>query len=92
MTGSNDSRADGLPAGAFGSWLAQMRAALRHEADAKVPCGDCCACCSTSHFVHVGPDETGALAHIPQDLTFAAPGMPTGHLVLGYDKRGRRRL
>ena len=84
-----DSHPDDLPAGAFGAWLEEMRAALRHEADADVPCGDCCACCSTSHFVHVGPEEQDALAHIPRELLFPAPGMPGGHFVLGYDDRGR---
>jgi Fe-S-cluster containining protein len=78
-----------LPAGEAGAWLAHMRAALRHEADADVPCGDCCACCSTSHFVHVAPDETDTLAHVPSELLFAAPGMPGGHLLMGYDDRGR---
>ena len=86
---SRDSRPDDLAAGAFGAWLEEMRAALRHEVDADVPCGDCCACCSTSHFVHVGPWEADALAHIPQDLRFPAPGMPAGHVVLGHDRRGR---
>jgi Fe-S-cluster containining protein len=78
-----------LAAGDFGIWLARMRAALRHEADADVPCGDCCACCSTSHFVHIAPDETDTLAHVPVELLFPAPGMPGGHVLLGYDDRGR---
>jgi len=79
----------GLPAGDFGAWLARMRAALRHEADADVPCGECCACCSTSHFVHIGPEETETLAHVPSELVFRAPGQPAGHVLLGYDERGR---
>ena len=89
MDESQDTHPGDLPAGAFGAWLEQMKSALRHEADADVACGDCSACCSTSHFVHVGPDERDALAHIPRELLFAAPGMPAGHLVLGYDDRGR---
>jgi hypothetical protein len=84
-----DKRPEDLPAGVFSAWLEQMRTALRHEADADVACGDCCACCATAHFVHVGPDEEDALAHIPQELTFPAPGLPPGHLVLGYERRGR---
>ncbi len=76
-------------AGAFAAWLDQMRASLRGEADADVPCGGCSACCSTSHFVHVGPDEEDALAHIPRELLFPAPGLPAGHVLLGYDERGR---
>jgi Fe-S-cluster containining protein len=78
-----------LPAGDFGAWLESMRAALRHEADADVPCGDCCACCSTSHFVHIGPDEVETLAEVPGELLFAAPGLPDGHVVLPFDGRGR---
>jgi Fe-S-cluster containining protein len=89
MDEPRDSHTGDLPAGVFGVWLEQMRAALRHEADADVPCGSCCACCSTSHFVHVGPDEREALAHIPRELLFPAPGMPAGHVVLGHDQRGR---
>ena len=86
---ANDSRAGDFAAGAFGAWLEQMRASLRGEADADVPCGDCSACCSTSHFVHVGPDEEDALAHIPRELLFPAPGLPAGNVVLGHDERGR---
>ncbi len=81
--------ADELDAGEFGAWLAAMRRALRHEADADVPCGDCCACCSTSHFVHVGPGERETLARVPRELLFPAPGMPPGHVLLPYDERGR---
>jgi uncharacterized protein len=72
----------------FGSWLGAMQAALRGEADAEVPCGDCTACCTSSQFVHIGPDETDTLAHIPADLLFPAPRMAKGHVLLGYDERG----
>jgi Fe-S-cluster containining protein len=99
VTGETDTRRDDvpagepaagdLPAGVFGVWLDRMRAALRHEADADVPCGDCCACCSTSHFVHIGPDEVETLAEVPGELLFAAPGLPNGHVVLPFDERGR---
>jgi uncharacterized protein len=69
-------------------WLADMDAALRGGTDADVPCDGCTACCTSSQFVHVGPDETDTLAHIPAELLFPAPGLPTGHVVLGYDERG----
>jgi uncharacterized protein len=81
--------AGALEAGEFAVWLAAVRRALLHEADADVPCGDCCACCSTSHFVHIGPEETATLAEVPGDLLFPAPGMPAGNAVLPYDARGR---
>jgi Fe-S-cluster containining protein len=77
-----------LPAGDFSTWLAGMERALRGEAPADVPCGDCTGCCTSSQFVHIGPDETDTLAHIPAELLFPAPRMPAGHVLLGYDERG----
>lgn len=76
-----------LPAGEFAAWLTSMRSALRGERDADVPCDGCTACCRSSQFVHVGLDETDALAHIPKPLLFPAPYEPDA-LVLGYDERG----
>jgi uncharacterized protein len=72
----------------FGSWLSAMQAALRGETDAEVPCGDCTACCTSSQFVPIGPDETDTLAHIPAGLLFPAPRLAKGHVLLGYDERG----
>jgi uncharacterized protein len=77
-----------LDAGEFSSWLGALRGAWRGEHDADVPCGSCTACCTSSQFVHIGPEEVETLAHVPRDLLFAAPGLPTGHFVLGYDERG----
>ncbi len=89
MDGSAQAHSGELPAGDFGEWLARMRRALRHEADADVPCGDCCACCSTSHFVHIEPGESDTLARVPHELLFPAPGLPAGHVLLPFDERGR---
>jgi hypothetical protein len=77
-----------LAAGDFSSWLAQMRAALRGQQPADVPCGGCTACCTSSQFVTIEPDETDTLAHIPAELLFPAPRAPRGYMVLGYDERG----
>ena len=79
---------DELDAGDFSSWLAGMRAALRGEAESDVPCDGCTACCRSSQFVHIEPDEADALAHIPAELLFPAPRLPRGHVLLGYDERG----
>ena len=65
-----------LNAGNFSTWLAEMQAALRGERDADVPCDGCTACCTSSQFVHIAPDETDTLAHISSDLLFPAPGLP----------------
>jgi Fe-S-cluster containining protein len=79
---------DPLPAGSFSSWLRETGLAQDREDGAEVPCGDCTACCTSSQFVHVGPDETETLARIPRALLFPAPGRPRGHVLLGYDDRG----
>lgn len=78
-----------LPAGDFDEWLAGMRRALDGSGDSDVPCNGCTACCESSLFVHVEPDELDAIAHIPAELLVPAPGLPEGYLVMGHDERGR---
>ena len=78
-----------LSAGRVAPWLEQMMGALRGEGETDVPCGACVACCSSRQFVHVEPDERAALARIPEEVRFPAPGLPAGHVVLGYDDQGR---
>lgn len=80
---------EALPAGEFSAWVAQMHEAMRGERSADVPCGGCTACCRSSQFVHIEPDEVDTLAHVPPGLAFPAPGLPSGHVVLGYDERGQ---
>jgi len=77
-----------LPAGRFSSWLRRMRSALVKNTDVDVPCGGCNACCRSSYFIHIGPEETETLARIPKELQFAAPGRTEGHVLLGYDEKG----
>jgi uncharacterized protein len=77
-----------ISAGNFGTWVDELRAALRGEASTNVPCGDCTACCTASQFIHIGPDEADTLAHIPKELLFPAPRLPLGNVLMGYDERG----
>lgn len=77
-----------LPAGRFSTWLLQVGRAQDGASGVEVPCGTCSACCTSSQFVHVGPDEAETIARIPEELLFPAPGLPRGHRVLGYDERG----
>ena len=77
-----------LDAGIFSSWMTGMQAALRGERASDVPCDGCTACCTSSQFIHIAPDEADALAHIPPELLFPAPRLPPGHVLLGYDDRG----
>lgn len=72
-------------AGRFSVWLKDTT----NSREADVPCGECSACCHSSYFVHITPADTDAIKHIPKDLTFAAPGLPKGHMLMGYDENGR---
>jgi hypothetical protein len=83
---SNDER--DLPAGDFSAWLRGMEGALKGEHGSDVPCGSCTACCRSSQFIHIEPDEADALAHIPAALLFPAPRLTMGHVLLGYDEHG----
>lgn len=89
VSDSDPRGADDLPAGDFSAWLTQIQEALRGERDSDVPCDGCTACCRSYQFIHIGPDETDTLANVPKPLLFPAPGLPRGHMVLGYDEHGR---
>ncbi len=75
-------------AGDFASWVTGMEDAISGRSVSDVPCDGCTACCTASQFIHIGPEETDALAHIPAQLLFPAPRLPTGHVLLGYDEQG----
>jgi Fe-S-cluster containining protein len=77
-----------LAAGDFSAWITEMQGAIRGEHGSDVPCGECTACCTSSQFVHIEPDETDTLSYIPKELLFPAPQQPRGHVVMGYDERG----
>jgi Fe-S-cluster containining protein len=77
-----------IDAGGFAAWRAQLLAGLDDGTGSDVPCGTCTACCTSSYFVHIEPDEVETLRRIPKALRFPAPGRPKGHVVLGYDERG----
>jgi hypothetical protein len=72
----------------FVAWRSAFRRALDLGEDAPVPCAGCTACCRSSQFVHIEPDEAATLARIDPALLFPAPARPAGHMVLGYDDRG----
>jgi Fe-S-cluster containining protein len=74
-----------IAAGRFSTWLDD----LQRRSEMVVPCGACRACCTSSQFVHIASDEADTLAHVPRALRFPAPGLPKGHVVLGYDEHGR---
>jgi hypothetical protein len=76
------------PAGDFSRWLEVTLRSGDSPETAEVPCGDCTACCTSSYFIHIRPDETAALTRIPVEYLVEAPGLPSGHVVMGYDEHG----
>jgi hypothetical protein len=40
-------------------------------------------------FIHIRPEETRSLKRIPKQLLFPVPGLPKGHLLMGYNDKGR---
>jgi uncharacterized protein len=79
----------GRAAGSFSEWLRDAEASLlAGKGDTNVPCGTCTACCRSSMFIHISPEETRTLQRIPPALLFPAPGRPKGHMVMGYNDRG----
>src|SRR5438445_2891533 len=88
MAGQYASEDRDLPAGDFSSWVVDMQGAIRGEGGSEVPCDGCTACCTSSQFIHIEPDEADTLARIPAELLFPAPGRPGGSVLLGYDENG----
>ena len=78
-----------IEAGGFSAWLANVTDVLEEDAGSDVPCSGCTACCTSSQFVHIAPDETETISRIPVELLVPAPGLPEGHRVLGFDEHGR---
>jgi uncharacterized protein len=54
-----------VEAGGFAEWLRGMRAVLRGERDADVPCGDCVGCCVSSYPIPLRPTDHVALERLP---------------------------
>jgi Fe-S-cluster containining protein len=77
-----------IGAGDFSSWLVQAQGAIEGRNGSDVPCGSCTACCTSSQFIHIAPDETETISKIPPELLVPAPRLPSGHVVLGFDEQG----
>lgn len=67
-----------VPAGSFGQWLVQARAALRGTGGMNVPCGDCVGCCTSSYSILLRPHDA-ALDVVPVKFLSSVPGMAYPH-------------
>jgi uncharacterized protein len=78
-----------VSAGKFSEWLHVTESSLRSgKGSAHVPCGACKGCCRSSMFIHIKPEETQTIQRIPRVLLFPAPGLPKGHMLMGYSDKG----
>jgi Fe-S-cluster containining protein len=88
LSSADTAKQQDLPAGNFSTWLRRTRSMIIKEMGVDVNCGECNGCCTSSYFIHIRPEETQTLSHINKKLLFAAPGLPKGNVLLGYDKNG----
>ncbi len=72
----------------FGEWLTATLATLQRDVPADVPCGDCNACCRTSHQIHIRPGEKHARKRLPAEYLSVARSLPPGYLLLGFTDTG----
>jgi uncharacterized protein len=83
----NPGNPESVAAGPFGDWLESMRAVLRGERDAEVPCGDCVGCCVSSYPILLRDSDQVARAIVPEQFLIASPERP-GQLFMGYRDDG----
>lgn len=76
-----------VDAGPFSDWLHAMRAVLRDEQDANVPCGDCVGCCVSSYPIPLRPSDRLAQEQVPEEFVLHAPMKP-GHMLMGFRDDG----
>ncbi|MEO6078473.1 MAG: YkgJ family cysteine cluster protein [Steroidobacteraceae bacterium] len=76
-----------VDAGAFSDWLRAMRAVLRDEQDAAVPCGDCVGCCVSSYPIPLRPSDAVAQEQVPEQFLLHGPH-PPGHMLMGFRDDG----
>jgi hypothetical protein len=76
-----------IDAGIFGEWLREMRAVLRGERDANVPCGDCIGCCVSSYPILLRLKDRLAREQVPE-ARLIGPARPGERWLMGYRDDG----
>lgn len=77
-----------LDAGPFSDWLRAMRAVLRDEQGAAVPCGDCVGCCVSSYPIPLRPGDLVARQRVPEGFLLPVPGRSPENLLMGFREDG----
>lgn len=76
-----------VDAGQFVEWLDAMRAVLRGERDADVPCGSCLGCCSSSYPIPLRIEDEHARAEVPEAFLIG-PALPDQRWLMGFREDG----
>jgi hypothetical protein len=76
-----------INAGTFGDWLRQIRAVLRGERDADVPCGDCVGCCVSSYPILLRVSDKLAREQVPEERLIG-PARSGERWLMGYRDDG----
>ncbi|MGC4029619.1 MAG: YkgJ family cysteine cluster protein [Steroidobacteraceae bacterium] len=84
---SDPERPAGVDAGPFGEWLAAMRAVLRGERSADVPCGSCVGCCVSSYPIPLRPGDEVAREQVPEQWLLE-PALPGERWLMGFREDG----
>jgi uncharacterized protein len=74
-------------AGRFSDWLQSMRAVLRGERDADVPCGNCVGCCVSSYPIPLRPRDEVARQQVPERWLIGA-AQPGERWLMGFREDG----
>jgi Fe-S-cluster containining protein len=77
-----------VAAGPFGAWLDDMRAVLRGERIADVPCGDCVGCCVSSYPIPLRSTDRVALERVPAGHLHLPMASGGGLARMGYREDG----
>lgn len=67
--------------------MREMRAVLRGERDADVPCGDCVGCCVSSYPIPLRPGDRLAREQVPEERLIG-PARPGERWLMGYREDG----
>lgn len=78
---------ESVDAGPFGAWLETMRAVLRGERDADVPCGSCIGCCISSYPIPLRPGDETAREQVPEQWLLG-PAVPGERWLMGFREDG----
>ena len=76
-----------VDAGGFGEWLVAMRAVLRGEREADVPCGECVGCCVSSYPILLRLTDKLARAEVPEERLIG-PAREGEQWLMGYRDDG----